>query len=76
MRPQGRNGVATRVGFQKYTVTLKLHFVTKEDRRQIAEVAWAAINDAIRFYGPDVRSGEVVDITPDEPGPVSRLRKA
>ena len=68
--------MAARVGVQKYTVTLKLHFVTKEDRRQIAEVAWAAIKDAIRFYGPDVRSGELVDITPDEPGPINRLRKA
>lgn len=66
------------IGAQEYSVTIKLELVTKRDRRNIAELAWTIIQNAANDYGPDLRSGELMDITPVDnlPDPkASRLRR-
>lgn len=47
-------------------MTIELQVMTKEDRRHIAEMALAVIKDAVRSYGPDIRSGELVEIQLEE----------
>lgn len=54
------------IGAREYTVMIKLQVVTKEDRRHIAEMALAVVNDAVRNYGPDIRAGELVEIQLEE----------
>ncbi len=54
------------IGVQDYSVTIELQVVTKEDRRHIAEMALAVIKDAVRSYGPDIRSGKLVEIQLEE----------
>ena len=61
------------IGAQEYTVTVRFRVVTKEDRRHIAEAAWAVVKEALGIHGPDWRSGELVEITPVDP-PKRRLR--
>lgn len=60
------DAIVAPIGVQEYSVTIKLQVVTKEDRRHIAEMALAVIKDAVRSYGPDIRSGELVEIQLEE----------
>lgn len=54
------------IGAREYSVMIKLQVVTKEDRQHIAEMALAVVKDAVRHYGPDIRSGELVEIQLEE----------
>ena len=45
-------------------LTVRFKVVTNYDRRRIAETAWNTVKESVLLYGPDWRSGELIEIIP------------
>jgi hypothetical protein len=52
---------------EEFDVVIRFKFVTKKTRGDIATTAWAIVETATNTYGPDVRSGELLEIVKAKP---------